>query len=154
MGVLWQFHNSVHEANEPMSQALLNRMNFSGNEYNDFHAYIVWRLEKYPQTNHYGWVSHLDDNKEYVTSYNDSRPCQFQYGQLSTMSSIYDMKGKGWSKMSDQKIKQFFRTPADTVRETQRTTSITTLHQYEENMIILKTMKDMKKCLYGPNNQF
>ncbi len=61
---------------------------------------------------------------------------------------------KGWSKMSDQKIKQFFRTPADTIRKIKMTTSITTLHQYEENMIILRTMKDMKKILYGPQNKF
>ncbi len=101
-----------------MSPALLNRMNFSGNGYKDIHVYIEWRLKKYPHTNRYGWVSLLDNKKWYVPCYNDSRPRQFQYGQLSTMSSIYDTKGKGWSKMSDQNIKQFFGTPADTVRET------------------------------------
>ncbi len=95
LGVLWQFHNSVHEPHEPMSPALLKRMNFSGYKYKEIHGYIKWHLEKYNVPDRYGWVSLLDNKTYYVPSYYDCQPNQFQFGQLSTMSSIYDMKGKG-----------------------------------------------------------
>jgi hypothetical protein len=127
LGVMWQFHTSVHDPQEPMSPALLRRMNFSDNENKEIHSFIEWRLEKYNDYDRYGWVSFLDNNKCYVAVYYDRRPIQFQFGQLNTMSSIYDAIGKGWSKMTDKKVQQFFRTPANTIQEIKTTTSIITL---------------------------
>jgi hypothetical protein len=83
-------------------------MNFSDNENKDIHSYIESRLEKYDVYDRYGWVSFLDNNKCYVAVCYDCRPHQFQFGQLNTMSSIYDTIGKGWSKMTDKKSMSSF----------------------------------------------
>ncbi len=43
--VLWQFHTSVHEPHEPMSPALLNRMNFSGELHKEMQECYLEDLE-------------------------------------------------------------------------------------------------------------
>ena len=63
------------------------------------------------------------------------------------MSTIYDTKGEGWSKVPN--IERYFRSnnPHDD------NLAITTSHQYEENLILLMTMCEIMKIDLGKNMQ-
>ncbi len=78
------------------------------------------------------------------------RPLQFNLGELSTMSTIYDTKDEGWSKVPT--IERYFR--SDNPRDDNIAQApITTSHQYKENLILLMTMFGIKKIVLGKNMQ-
>jgi hypothetical protein len=78
------------------------------------------------------------------------RPLQFNLGELSTMSTIYDVKGEGWSKVPN--IERYFRSnnPCD---DNLALAPITTSHQYEEIHILLMTMCEIREIVLGKNMQ-
>jgi hypothetical protein len=66
------------------------------------------------------------------------------------MSTIYDTKGEGWSKVPN--IERYFRSenPRD---DNIALAPITPSHQYEENRILLLTVCEIKKIVWGKNMQ-
>ncbi len=78
------------------------------------------------------------------------RPLQFNLGELSTMSTTYDTKGEGWSKVPN--IEKYFC--SDNLRDDNIAQApITTSHQYEENLILLMTVFEIKNIVLGKNMQ-
>jgi hypothetical protein len=77
-------------------------------------------------------------------------PLQFDLGEFSTMSTIYDTKGEGWNKVPN--IERYFRldNPHD---DNIAQMPITTLHQYKENLILLMSVSEIKKIVLGKNMQ-
>jgi hypothetical protein len=66
------------------------------------------------------------------------------------MSTIYDTKGEGWSKVPN--IERYLH--SDNPRDDNIAQApITTSHQYEENLIILMTVFEIKKFVLGKNMQ-
>jgi hypothetical protein len=62
------------------------------------------------------------------------------------MSTIYDIKGEGWSKIPN--IDRYFG--SDNPRDDNLAqTPITTSHQYKENLILLMTVFEIKKIVWG-----
>jgi hypothetical protein len=66
------------------------------------------------------------------------------------MSTIYDTKGEGWSKVPN--IERYFRSnnPCD---DNLALAPITTSHQSEENLILLMTVSEIRKIVLGKNRQ-
>ncbi len=61
------------------------------------------------------------------------------------MSTIYDTKGEGWSKVPN--IERYFH--SDNLRDDNIAQApITTSHQYEENLILLMTVFEIKKIFF------
>jgi hypothetical protein len=77
----------------------------------------------------------------------DHRPLQFNMGELSNASTIYDKKGKGWINVD----KQNFFLSGDPCDNNATQPLMTTSHQFEENVIILETMSHIKKNISGKN---
>jgi hypothetical protein len=72
------------------------------------------------------------------------------WGELSTMSTIYDTKGEGWNKVPN--IERYFH--LDNLRDDNIAQApITTSHQYKENLILLMTVSEIKKIVLGKNMQ-
>ncbi len=66
------------------------------------------------------------------------------------MSTIYNTKGEGWSK--EPNIERYFHSdnPCD---DNIAQAPITTSHQYEENLLLLMTVCEIKKIILGKNMQ-
>ncbi len=96
------------------------------------------------------WSCKLDNGWQYTINNIHHRPLQFNLGELSTMSTIYDTKGEGWRKVPN--IERYFCSdnPHD---DNIAQAPITTSHQYEENHIILMTLFEIKKFVLGKNMQ-
>jgi hypothetical protein len=78
------------------------------------------------------------------------RPLQFNLGELSTMSTIYDTKGEGWNKVPNIERNIRLDNPRD---DNIAQAPITTSYQYEENLILLMTVFEIKKIVLGKNMQ-
>jgi hypothetical protein len=79
-------------------------------------------------------VMQLDNGRQYTINNLHHRPLQFNLGELSTMSTIYDTEGEGWNKVPN--IGRYFH--SDNLRDDNIAQAlITTSHQYEENLILL-----------------
>jgi hypothetical protein len=66
------------------------------------------------------------------------------------MSTVYDTKGEGWSKVPN--IERYFC--SDNPRDDNIALApITTSHQYKENLILLMTMCEIRKIVLGKNMQ-
>jgi hypothetical protein len=66
------------------------------------------------------------------------------------MSTIYDTKGEGWSKVPN--IERYFR--SDNLRDDNIALApITTSDQYKENLILLMTMCEIRKIVLGKHMQ-
>ena len=96
------------------------------------------------------WSCKLDNGRQYTINNLHHHPLQFNLGELSTMSTIYDTKGEGWNKVPN--IERYFR--SDNPRDDNiAQLPITTSHQYKENLILLMTMFEIKKIILGKNMQ-
>jgi hypothetical protein len=71
-------------------------------------------------------------------------------GELSTMPTIYNTKGEGWSKVPN--TKRYFHSdyPHD---DNIAQAPVTTSHQYKKNLILLMTVFEIKKIVLGKNMQ-
>jgi hypothetical protein len=66
------------------------------------------------------------------------------------MSTIYDTKGEGRSKVPN--IERYFRSD-NLLDDNIALPPITTSHQYEENLILLMTVCEIRKIILGKNMQ-
>jgi hypothetical protein len=138
LAVLSQLSNSVYGAPQTISPSLLTRMQFNGDSQYKTHDYLLWRATtKYPANESLlMWSCKLDNGWQYTIKNLHHRPLQFNLGELSTMSTMYDTKGEGWNKVPN--IKRYFHSdnPHD---DNIAQTPITISHQYKENLILLMT---------------
>ncbi len=151
LAVLSQLSKSVYGAPQTISPSLLTRMQFNGDSQYKTHDYLLWRATKYPANESLlMWSCKLDKDWQYTIKILYHRPLQFNMGELSTMATIYDTKGEGWNKVP--KIERYFRldNPHD---DNIAQAPITTSHQYEENLILLMTLFEIKKIILGKNMQ-
>jgi hypothetical protein len=83
------------------------------------------------------WSFKLDNGRQYTINNLHHRPLQFNLGELSTMSTMYDTKGERWNNVSN--IERYFRSdnPSD---DNIAQSPITTSHQFKENLILLMTV--------------
>jgi hypothetical protein len=89
------------------------------------------------------------DGRAYTVISAPHRPFQFTLVELSSMLTIYDNKGDGWSTVNHRKYVW-----SDNLRyDDQVQPLMTTLHQYEENMILLSTMYKIKKIVPKKNRR-
>jgi hypothetical protein len=75
-------------------------------------------------------------------------PLQFNLGELSTMSTIYDTKGGGWNKVPN--IERYFHSD-NLCNDNIAQLPITTSHQYKKNLILLMNVFEIKKIILGKN---
>ncbi len=69
--------------------------------------YLLWRATKYPSNGSLlTWSYKLDNSRQYRINNLHHRPLQFNLGESSTMSTIYDTKGEGWNKVPN--IERYF----------------------------------------------
>jgi hypothetical protein len=126
-------------------------MQFNGDSQYKIHDYIIWWTTKYPSNSSLlTWSCKLDNGRQYMINNLHHHPHQFNLGELSTMSTIYDTKGEGWNKVPN--IEKYFclDNPRD---DNIAQVPITTSHQYKENLILLMTMSEIKKIVLGKNMQ-
>jgi hypothetical protein len=151
LAVFSQLSKSVYGAPATILPSLLTRMQFNGDSQYKTHDYLLWRATKYPSNGSLlMWSCKLDNNRQYMINNLHHRPLQFNLGELSTMSTIYDTKGEGWSKVPN--IERYFC--SDNPRDDNIALAlITTSHQYEENLLLLMTMCEIRKNILGKNMQ-
>ncbi len=100
LAVLSQLSKSVYGAPATILPSLLTRMQFNGDSQYTTHDYLLWQATKYPSNGSLlMWSCKLDNGRQYTINNLHHRPLQFNLRELSTMSSIYDTKGEGWSKV-------------------------------------------------------
>jgi hypothetical protein len=96
------------------------------------------------------WSCKLDNGRKYMVNNLHHHPLKFNLGEFSTMSTIYDTKGEGWSKVPN--IERYFC--SDNVHDDDIAHApIITSHQYKENLILLMTMFKSNKIVLGKNMQ-
>ncbi len=149
LSVLSQLSKSVYGAPQTILPSLLTRMQFKVDSQYKTHDYLLWRATKYPSNGSLlTWSCKLENGWQYTIKNLHHHPLQFNLGELSTMSTIYDTKGEGWNKVSN--IERYFC--SDNPRDDNIAQSpITTSHQYEENLILLITVFEIKKIVLGEN---
>ena len=98
--VLSQLSKSVYGAPQTILPSLLTRMQFNGDSQYKTHDYLLWQATRYPSNGSLlTWSCKLDDGRQYTINNLHHRPLQFNLGELSKMSTIYDTKGEGWNKV-------------------------------------------------------
>jgi hypothetical protein len=149
--VLSQLSKSVYRAPATILPSLLTRVQFNGDSQYKTHDYLLWQATKYSSNGSLlTWSCKLDNGQQYTINNLHHHPLQFNLGELSTMSTMYDTKGEGCSKVPN--IERYFHSnnPRD---DNLALASITTSHQYKENLILLKTVCEIKKIVLGKNMQ-
>jgi hypothetical protein len=108
LAVLLQLSKSAYGAPQTILPSLLTRMQFNGESQYKIHDYLIWRTTKYPSNGSLlTWSCKLDNGLQYMINNLHHRPLQFNLGELSTMSTIYDTKDEGWNKVPN--IERYFR---------------------------------------------
>jgi hypothetical protein len=146
LAVLLQLSKSVYGAHQTILPSLLTRMQFNGESQYKIHDYLIWWTTKYPSNGSLlTWSCKLDNGRQYMINNLHHCPPQFNLGELSTMSTIYDTKGEGWNKVPN--IERYFSSdnPCD---DNIGQVPITTSHQYKENLILLLTVSEIKKIFF------
>jgi hypothetical protein len=152
LAVLSQLSKSVYGAPQTILPSLLTRMQFNGDSQYKTHAYLLWKASKYPSNGSLlTWSCKLDNGQQYTIKNLHHHPHQFNLGELSTMSTIYDTKGEGWNKVPN--IERYFCSDNPRDDNIVAQAPITTSHQYEENLILLMTLFEINKIFLGKNMQ-
>ena len=81
------------------------------------------------------------DGKDYQVISAPYRPYQFNMGEISSIASIYEKQGKGWDKINTRRF--FFM--GDYREDNAIQPHMTSSHQFEENIILLETLADIKR---------
>jgi hypothetical protein len=92
------------------------------------------------------WRGHV--NLTTTTVYDQNlhhHPLQFNLGELSTMSTIYDSKGEGWNKVPN--IERYF------CSDNPRDDNITIANYHFTPLILLMTVFEINKIILGKNMQ-
>ncbi len=96
LAVLSQLSKSVYGAPAIVSPSLLTRMQCNGDSQYKTHGYLLWQATKYPSNGSLlTWSCKLDNGWQYTINNLHHCPLQFNLGELSTMSTMYDTKGEG-----------------------------------------------------------
>jgi hypothetical protein len=96
LAVLSHLSKYVYGAPQTILPSLLPRMQFNGDSQYKTHDYLLWQATKYPSNESLlMWSCTLDNGQQYRINNLHHRPLQFNLGELSTMSTIYDTKGEG-----------------------------------------------------------
>ncbi len=107
LAVLSHLSNSVYGAPNTILPSLLTRMQFNGEFQYKTHDYLIWQAGKYPSNRSVlTWSCKLDNGRQYTINNIHHHPLQFNLGEFSTMSTIYETKGEGWSKVPN--IERYF----------------------------------------------
>ncbi len=149
LAVLSQLSKSVYGASATILPSLLTRMQFNGDSQYKTDDYLLWWATKYPSNGSLlTWSCKLDNGRQYTINNLHHRPLQFNLGELSTMSTIYDTKGEGWCKVPN--IERYFHSN-NQCDDNITLAPITTSHQYEENRKLLMTVCEIRKIVLGKN---
>jgi hypothetical protein len=122
-------------------------MGYVGDGYHDITKHIIWQASTYhgqvsTRLHNLSFGCTLEGRKYNVISTSHS-PFQFTLGQLSTMLTIYDNQGKG---QNPGNMRQYFWSKNQREDTSQQLPlMMTTSHQFEENLILLCTMSEIKK---------
>jgi hypothetical protein len=147
LAVLSQLSKYVYGAPATiLPTSLMARMQFNGDSQYKTHDYLLWQATKYPSNGSLlMWSCKLDNSRQYAINNLHHHPPQFNLRELSTMSTIYDTKGEGWSKVPI--IERYFC--SDNPRDDNIAPApITTSPQYEENLILLMTVCEIRKIFW------
>ncbi len=135
----------VSHKSDTILKPLLFGMGYIGDDLKEMMKYILWRATNRSQiTTHLGHLSFeckLDGRPFTVMSTSHCRS-QFNLGKLSSILTIYDNQGEGWSVVN---TKRYFWLEDPWEDTSQQQPLMTTSHQFEENLILLCTMHEIKK---------
>jgi hypothetical protein len=107
LAVLSHLSKSVYGAPQTILPSLLTRMQFNGDSQYKTHDYLLWQATKYPSNESLlMWSCKLDNGLQYKIKNLHHYHLQFNLGEISTMSNIYDTKGEGWNKVPN--IERYF----------------------------------------------
>ncbi len=151
LAILSHLSKYVYGAPQTILPSLLTRMQYNGDSQYKTHDCLLWWATKYPSNGSLlTWSCKLDNSLQYTIKNLHHRPLQFNLGELSTMSTIYDTQGEGWNKVPN--IERYFCLdyPRD---DNIAQLPITTSHQYKENLILLMTVFEIKKIILWKNMQ-
>ncbi len=81
------------------------------------------------------------NQKDYKVIISPYQPCQFNMGEISAISSIYDKKDSGWENINPRR----YFLSRDAREDNANQPVMTSSHQFEENIIVLETMANIKK---------
>jgi len=113
--------------------------------------YVSWRTTNLPKPSEVIGQQLLYDitlqDKALTVGSTAYRPFQYKFGTISNISTIYDRKGENWDKVNPR---LYFRS-GDPREDNAIQSTMTTSHQYEENIIILQTISQIKKIPTGKN---
>jgi hypothetical protein len=142
----------VYDKSDTVTKPLLFRMGYTGDDQDVILEYLTWQ-----KTNHIQIPSYLDpltyqckiNGRAYTVISAPHCPFQFTLGESSSMSTIYDNKGDGWSTVNHWK-----HSWSDGTHTNDQVQPLSTaLHQYKENMILLSTMYKIKKIVLKKNRK-
>ncbi len=142
----------VYDKSDTATKPLLVGMGYTGDDQDAILEYLTWQ-----NTNHIQIPSYLGpltyqckiDGRAYTVISAPHCPFQFTLGELSSMLTIYDNKGDGWSTVNYRKY-FWLDNPRN---DNQVQPLMTILHQYKENMILLSTMYEIEKIVPKKNRR-
>ena len=141
----------VYGLGEPVPNCLLLGFGYIYDEIDIIQKYLEWRKQNIQELpNVFGQQLTYDvhcQGQHFSVISSPQRPFQYQLGQLSSMTSIYDKIGEGWEKINRKK----YFTSGDIREDEAKQSVMTTSHQFEENIIILQTLAQIKKISTGKN---
>ena len=151
LAVLSEVAGIVYGLGEPVPNCLLLGFGYIYDEIDIIQKYLEWRKQNIQELpNVFGQQLTYDvhcQGQHFSVISSPQRPFQYQLGQLSSMTSIYDKIGEGWEKINRKK---YFRS-GDVREDEAKQRVMTTSHQFEENIIILQTLAQIKKISTGKN---
>ncbi len=134
----------VYDKSDTVMKPLLVGMGYTGDNQDAILEYLTWQKSNYIQIPSYlGPLTYQCkiDGRAYTVISAPHCPFQFTLAELSSMLTIYDNKGDGWSTINRWKY-FWLENPRN---DNQVQPLMTTLHQYKENMIILSTCTRLRK---------
>ncbi len=142
----------MYDKSDTVMKPLLFWMGYTGDDQNVILEYLTWQ-----KSNHIQIPSYLGpltyqckiDGRAYTVIRAPHCPFQFTLEELSSMLTIYDNKGDGWSTVNHWKY-FWSDNPHD---DDQVQPLMTMLHQYKENMILPSTMYKIKKIVPKKNRR-
>ena len=141
----------IYGDSEKKIQRILFGLGYDEKEIEVMTNHLSWRKKNLPQpVDSFGLQLSYEckiHGAPFTVSSTLYRPFQYKFGKLSNISTIYDKKGDHWDRVDP---KRYFRS-GDPRCDNARQSSMTTSHQYEENIIILQTMSQIKKIITGQN---
>ena len=147
--VLSEVAGIVYGLGEPVPNCLLLGFGYIDDEIDIIQKYLEWRKQNIQERQKvFGQQLTYDvhcQGQHFSVISSPQRPFQYQLGQLPSMTSIYDKIGEGWEKINRKK---YFRS-GDVREDEAKQRVMITYHLFEENIIILQTLAQIKKISLG-----